>query len=472
MDRTNKYKSLFSTAAIFAISNVLSKLVLSLLLPLYTRMLTTAQYGTAELLTTISQLVVPLCSLAIQDSVFRFSMDSKQNPGNVLRNALKVASFSSCALMLLAVAFNWYEALSEWKVYFAIISILSMFRAIFSLYANATHRTMVYSIDSVLYNSALAVSNVIYLVVFKLGLGGYFLAMITAEVISIAFLFIKCGLWKELKASGKDPELLKDMLRYSAPLILNSISWGLTHVVDKVMLEQYADSASVGLYSAASKIPSLLSVVLSVFSSAWTLSVVRDYEAEKDIAFYKSIFDLQHVGCVFCAAGILLVNNRVFPWILGDSFAESTVYVPTLLIGTVFLSYTNYFSSIFSAMKQSKLIMYSALIGCAVNVVFNYMLIPKIGIHGACIATAFSYVVIAVMRTFFCEKHFSIGIGYGKWIFSLVILVALAAAVAVSFYAEICAVVVLAVYTVMYWKELKSMVGMLLSIVKRKGKNA
>ena len=161
MDKSRKYKSLFSTTAIFAISTVLSKIVLSLLLPLYTRMLTTEQYGTAELLTTISQLVMPMCSLAIQDSVFRFSMEENCKPSNVLCNAVKVASAASGILLVASIGLNWYRALSEWTHYFWLISVLTMFRAIFSLYANATHRTTTYAVDNVLYNGLLAVANVV-----------------------------------------------------------------------------------------------------------------------------------------------------------------------------------------------------------------------------------------------------------------------------------------------------------------------
>ena len=469
MNKSSKYKTLFSTTMIFAISTVLSKLVLSLLLPLYTRVLTTEQYGTAELLTTISQLVMPVCSLAIQDSVFRFSMEAT-SPSDVLRNAVRVASCASGALLIVSVGLNWYGDLNGWAHYFWLISVLTMFRAIFSLYANATHRTTVYAADNVIYNGMLAVANVVYLTVFRLGLSGYFLAMVTANVFSIAFLSWKCGLIAELKSAKKNQELLRAMLRYSIPLILNSISWGLTNVVNRVMLAQHATSAATGIYSAASKIPALLSMVVSVFSSALSLSVVRDFESDKDVGFYKELFNILHIGAALCAALIMLVNNSVFPFILGEAFAEATRYVPTLLMGTVFLSYTNFYSSIFSAMKKSDLTMYSSLGGCVLNVVLNFLLIPRIGIMGACFATAASYVFIAIFRVIFCQIYFPINIGFPKWILSLLVLLAQAAAVTVDFYDLAFSLVSIAVIFIFYFKEIVALIKMILGLLRKKGK--
>ena len=470
MNRTSKYKTLFSTTAIFAVSTVLSKLVLSLLLPLYTRMLTAEQYGAAELLTTISQLVMPVCSLAIQDSVFRFSIEYSRTPENVLRNAVKVASCASGVLLMVSIGLNCYQELNGWGHYFWLISVLTMFRAIFSLYANATSRTTIYAVDNVLYNGTLAVANVVYLTIFRMELSGYFLAMVTANVLSIAYLLWKCGLIAELKKSQNNKELLRAMLRYSAPLILNSISWGLTNVVNRVMLAQYGSSAATGIYSAASKIPSLLSMVVSVFSSALSLSVVRDYESEKDVGFYQELFNILHIGASLCAACIMMVNNTVFPFILGEDFAEATRYVPVLLMGTVFLSYTNYYSSIFSAMKKSELTMYSSFGGCLLNLLLNYFLIPKIGIMGACLATASSYVLIAIFRMVFCQIYFPIKFGFLRWVVSLVLLLVQAFAVTVDVYAAAISAGVIVVIFVFYWKEMIALMHMFLGFFRKRGK--
>lgn len=429
-----KYKALFSNTAIFAISNVISKIILSLLLPLYTRTMTTAEYGTVELITTLSQLLYPALSLSIQDSAFRFAMDREKKAEQVLKNSLLVVLVGCIAFIPVSLAMNGYRGIEGYWFYFYVFSVLSMVRSMLSLYVKGINKTIAFSIDVVLYNGILAVSNFVLLAGLKKGIDGYFIAITIASIVSIIYLLWNSNLGEALKQKV-NRQLLKEMVAYSAPLILNSISWGLTHVVDRMMLTSMMGSDANGIYSAASKIPSLMSVVTTVFTQAWTISLIQDYETERDKDFYNTVFKLTHVGCLICALGILLFNNNLFVWILGSSFAESVRYVPILLIGTLFLTYSNYFGSFFSATKKSTLNMYTSLAGCLFNVVFNWLLIPKIGIAGACIATAGSYVVISVTRILSSQRVYPIDLDLGKFCLSLGILLTCAVLVALDKFA-------------------------------------
>lgn len=417
-----KFKMLFANTAVFAISNVISKIILSLLLPLYTRTMTTGEYGTVELITTLSQLFYPALSLSIQDSAFRFAIDREEKAEQVLKNSL-VVIFAGCIIFIpVSLGMNGYRGIEGYWFYFYIFSILSMLRSMLSLYVKGINKTVVFSIDVVLYNGILALANIILLAGFKKGIDGYFMAITVASIASIGYLLWNTNIKDAFKEQINRP-LLKEMVAYSAPLILNSISWGLTHVVDRMMLTSMMGSDANGIYSAASKIPSLMSVVTTVFTQAWTISLIQDYETERDKNFYNTVFKLTHVGCILCALVILLFNNNLFVWILGSSFAESVRYVPILLIGTLFLTYSNYFGSFFSATKKSTLNMYTSLAGCLFNVVFNWLLIPRIGITGACIATAGSYVVISVTRIISSQRLYPIDLDIGRFCVSIVVLV-------------------------------------------------
>ena len=148
-----KYRKLFSNTAIFAASNVLSKLILSLLLPLYTRVLTSSEYGTTELVTTITQLIIPICSLAIQDSIFRFSMDKDRHPSDVLRSSGKVVLIACILLGIVSSVLLFYEPVHDWVLYLWIISVVTMVRSIMSLYIKAIDKTGILYYQILLYYS-------------------------------------------------------------------------------------------------------------------------------------------------------------------------------------------------------------------------------------------------------------------------------------------------------------------------------
>ncbi len=409
----SKYKKLAENTVIFALGNVLSKLILSLLLPLYTRVLTTAEYGTAELITSYSQLIIPLISMSIGDALFRFSMDKKQDSRTVLSNSYIVLGAGTIFLLILVPFLKYISSIGKWSIYLALICIFSMWRSAFSLYSKAVGKSKIFALDNILYNLFLALSNIILLTVFHFGIQGYFLSQIIANVLSIIFLMYANKLFYIKFSNCISGKLIKMMLIYSIPLIFNSISWGVMSTADRIMLKSMISESANGIYAAAAKIPSLLSLITGVFTQAWSLSVIQDYEEEKDNKFYENVFKMTHMGVVFGTLLMLFCNNWLFSWLLGEDFAESVKYVPCLLIGTVFLTYSNYFSPLFSAVKNTKIIMISGLVASIINVILNYVLISSVGIIGACFATSISYAVTVIIR-YFASRHF-FRIKYGAW---------------------------------------------------------
>ena len=409
----------------------------------------TAIYGTVELITTLSQLVYPALSLSIQDSAFRFAMDKTKKSEQVLKNSFFVTCIGGIVFFPFSIIMNNYYGIAGYWNYFYLFSTLSMIRSMLSLYMKGIKKTVVFAIDVVVFNGSLAIGNIVFLAFFRSGIDGYFFAAIIASFISIIFLLTNSSFLRMCNEKI-NRDLLKEMITYSAPLILNSISWGLTHVVDRVMLTNMIGSDANGVYSAASKIPSLMSIATTVFTQAWTISLIQDYETEKDRRFYNTVFILTHVTCILSAFGILIFNNNLFVWILGGSFSEASRYVPVLLFGTLFLTYSNFFGSFFSAAKLSKYNMYTSLAGCAFNVVFNFLLIPRIGVMGACVATAGSYVLISVLRIILSQRVYSIDLDPRRFAFSLVLLAPCAACVCLKRFdvtvSLICMVVCLLVY--------------------------
>lgn len=418
----DKYKTLFSNTVIFGLSNALSKIILSLLLPLYTRTLSTEQYGIAEIIVSISQLVIPLCSLAIQEAVFRFAME-KEKKEEVLKNGMFVAICSVLPLFSVGLCLQKSNYLKNYIIYFVFICFSSMMRTILSLYTKATKNTTFFAIDNILYNSFLGIINVILLALWKLELKGYFTAIIVSNFLSIIYLSAKNTIGKVLIQSNINWKLLKEMIVYSLPLIFNSISWGITHIADKLMISSMCSAEEVGIYSAATKIPSILSAITGVFTQAWTLSAIQEFKSEKTSNFYNNVFIVTHITVVFGTLLILLINNNLLLFVMGNEYSEAIIYSPIILLGVIFLMYSNFYSPIYSAMKKSKQIMLSSFEGAIINIILNYILIPKVGVLGACVATAVSYMYIAIYRMLKLKRYFKLQIDRICWYISIMLII-------------------------------------------------
>lgn len=451
-----KYKELASNTAIFAISNIISKIVLSCLLPIYVRVLTTNEYGTAELLTTVSSLVVPVFSLAIQDAMFRFGLKDEHTAKRALSCALRIELFSTFLLLLFSFAIILYVPLSNYFVFFFLVSLFTMLRSTLSLYSKTINKTKVFAFDNVLYNLSLAIFNIVFLCLFGMRIEGYFLAIIAANVVSVLYLGFNTGLVYVLREYAIDKSLLTEMIKYSSPLIINSISWGLTHVVDRVMLVSMQDASATGIYSAASKIPSLLSLITGVFSQAWSISAIKSIDRNDDSGFLSGIFHLYNFFLLFTSLIILSVNNNFMLIVLGESFSESVLYIPFLLIGAVFLAYSNFYSPIFAGLKKSNMIMFSALGGAIINAFLNFILIPKQGILGACIATMVSYIFIGMFRIITCQFIKPLSLNFIKLAISFIVLVIECGLVIIRKDSLIISVGLVLIIIIIYFNNIKS----------------
>ena len=128
---SNKYLNLIKDTLIFAVGTVGSKLILFVLVPLYTNYLTPGEYGIADFVFTLSQLMLPFLCLGIYHAVIRFGLSKAENADEVLMGGLVIALIGTVATISITPLVGLYKSISEWKWYFSSYVILSMYLSIF-----------------------------------------------------------------------------------------------------------------------------------------------------------------------------------------------------------------------------------------------------------------------------------------------------------------------------------------------------
>lgn len=408
----DKYKRLAGDTLVFAIGNMGSKLILFLLVPIYTNYLSTTEYGTAEFIYTVANLLMPITSLVIFDSVLRFTLDKNNISNNVVLNASIVFLGGSLLSLIITPFFGLYPTLSEWKWYLSAYIISYMAFQIFTIYIKAKEKTKLYAVIGVSQTLLLGVLNIILLVVFETGIKGYLIANITANFIITFFAFYFGGIFNDLKESTFDKVLFVKMLKYSIPLILNNISWWVVQSSDKVMVELIVGSSALGLYTVSSKIPALINVITSIFSQSWGISSIKEYDSSKDTTFYANVFSFFcFIVFLFCACINLIIKPFMAIYV-SDSFFIAWKYVPLLLVAAAFSALSAYFGAIYSAIKKSFNVMLSTVFSAFINITLNFILIPKYEIMGAVIATAVAYIFIAIYRMIDTRRFFRFNISF------------------------------------------------------------
>ncbi len=389
--------NLVKNTALFAIGNLGSKLLQIILVPYYTRVMTSAQFGVTDVLQAIVALLTPIFALSMYEGVFRFAMNKEYDKTSVFSAGTVVVGVGAAVLCGVGGILSLFVTpLFVWLVVGNTITV--MFRSLLSQYARAINRIGLFTLDNVLITFFVLLFNVFFITEMKWGVEGYLLGYVCANFLSCIILACCLGKSCRVKLKSLDGFLMQGMLLYAAPLIPNAICWWGSNFIDRMVIAAYIGSAATGLYAAAHKIPSLLTVVVTIFFQAWQISANEEFKKKDISAFYSEIHDQIFASiCLLCSVLILLCRpiTDVF---LGASYESSWLYMPVLLLAMTFFSFGQFLGSIYSANMRTGMAFVTNLIALLINVILNLVLVNKIGVLGAGVASACSYLALWLIR--------------------------------------------------------------------------
>lgn len=465
---TNKYKNLVKDTAIFALGNMGSRLILFLLVPLYTTHLSTSEYGVAELMFTLSELIIPFLTLVIHDAVLRYGLTKDENKDNVIFNGIIIWCLSLVISLFIIPASTLMPTLYVWRWYFYLYLIARSLNAIEMNYLKVKDLNKFYALASILQTLTLALLNILLLVVIKTGIRGYILANVTAFVLVDIVVAVISKLPKAISNAHFDKELLIKMLRFSIPMIFTNISWWVVNSSDKLMVEWMIGASALGIYTVAAKIPSLINVFANIFSQAWGVSSVKEMETTNDTKFYGDILNVFSFSVFAVCIGLVSIVKVFMKIYVGADFYIAWKYIPLLLVGAVFAAITTYFGSLYAALKQTVHSMVTTVIGAIVNIVVNFSLIPFLGVWGAVIGTVTSYFLVTIMRMIDVNRYIKIEYNKRKFIVNAIIISVHSIIVSADAYIVPVSTIVVFVFTLNNIAEIKSSYNKIENIVKKR----
>lgn len=414
---SEKYKYLATNIGLLTLSSFATKLLSFFLVPLYTNILSTTEYGINDLFYSTAGILVPVLTLNIQDSVMRFAMDKKYEKKMVLAVGIRYL-INGAFIVLTGLIINYiFEVQTLFKTYAAYFFLIFLSQALSGLilaYIRGTNRIADLSVSSIINSVVIICCNILFLVVFKWGLIGYFLANIIGPFLQCIFLILRAHVIRDANLFYGDKTVSREMTAYSRPLIANAIGWWINNAFDKYIVIYSLGMAENGIYSVAGKIPSILNIFQTIFAQAWTLSAVKDYDPEDKNGFFAKTYAMYNcLMTVVCSA--LIVGDKILARVLyAKEFYAAWKYVPWLTIAILFGSLTGYLGGFFSAVKDSKHVARSTLIGSVCNIILNFCLTPVIGAMGAAIATAVSYFAVWIIRLLQSKKYIKLKINLSR----------------------------------------------------------
>ena len=403
-----KYKRLVKDIFVFGLGAIGSRFIMFFLLPLYTNALTDAEYGVADLVFSAGQLILPVISVAIFNGLLRFGLSPEYRTEDVVLSATIVFVVGSVLTVFLTPLMGMYRPISEWKWYLCLYIIFNFAQQNVFVYLKVKGQNKLYALLSMGQAGLIVAFNILFLIVYNMGVVGYLMSSIMAFGITALCGVGFGGIWRGYKKSRLNFSLLKGMILFSFPYVINDISWWFIHSSDKIMIEWMIGAATLGIYTAASKIPALINAIAAIFTQAWGLSSIKEYDTSNDVSFYTKVF--QWFSCVMFAGGLFIIAV-IKPFMgvyVGKGFGEAWRLVPLLLVSAVFSAISAFTTSLYGAMRKSKNIMSTTLIAGILNVIINYIFINICGVWGAILGTVVAYFVVALLRLLDVHRYIRI----------------------------------------------------------------
>lgn len=397
-----KYKELSINTALFAISSFGSRIVSFLLLPLYTSVLSTADYGMVDLMTSTVSLLLPILTINIQDAVLRFALGREAAPDRVLAVGLRAIAAGACVLLVAeaALIISGFSPVDD--VYLAFLFamfVLTSLGNVLTMYVKAQDqvRSLVVSgIGSTLVTCTLAI---VLLVVVQAGVLGYMVATAAGSLFTVVVLSFAGGVSPRMVGGRMPDGLARAMLTYSAPLIANGLAWWVNDVSDRYVVTIICGAAANGVYAVAFKIPTILSTLQSIFYNAWSISAIKEFDPDDSDGFLGRMYALYSCAMGLCCSTIMLLDIPLAHLLYANEFFEAWRYVPFLLVGVFLNGLALFEGCIFGAAKRTKDVSTTTIAGATVSIASCIALTLLLGPIGAAVATFLGYYVTWSVRT-------------------------------------------------------------------------
>ncbi|PKE65096.1 hypothetical protein CW674_08610 [Macrococcoides caseolyticum] len=396
---------LLKDTLIFALGNIFSKMTILLLLPFHTRILSATQIGTVDLAITTITILITLLTLNYIEGFLRFNYSDNINIKNkVYTNSFIIVLLSNLVFISFIMASSIFI---NFTIPIFILCMLFFIQSIHQLSKQYTRLSSVklYALGDIIFSVSFIGFNIAGLYFVKPSINVYLLSLIIAYLTEWIILFLILRQYKKLKVTYIDFNVVKKIIIFSTPLILNALLWWMMNISDKYMLSIIIGLHASGIYVIASKFTALINMFYSFFYNAWQIKLYND---DNDYIYINRITNI-----IFSILALLIIliinfNSAIIDILFGLNFHEVKMMLPWMTISVLFSCMSSMIGITYLINMENKYSMFSSLICGSINIVLNFLFISNLGVSGAALSTMFAFIIMFYYRVIDVKKRYHI----------------------------------------------------------------
>ena len=412
MEIKESYRELKRNIIIIGISNIGSKAIAFLLAPLYSYYLSTTQYGQMDLITTTTNLLVPIICLDLFEAAFRFCSDNELDKKVVISTCLTTCIPSFFILLIVLIITLHIAKTPKLIIYTCIFLILDSINQILQQYLRGIGKLNAFALSGVINSITLLVFNFIFLILLKLELDGWLISYLFGKIAVLIYTAKNCDLKDNYSIYYFDKKLLQELLEYCIPLLPTQIMWWIMNASDRYMLALYINTSINGIYAVANKLPSLLSIFENIFYQSFQIVGVKDANNKENNELYSNIFNSYLNVLTIGILAILIFLKQITILIFDKEYCSAWMPSAILLIAVLIHALSGNIGIYYTVFKKTKGALVTSSIGAITNIILNTIFIPKYSIMAAATTTLIGYLVTLFIRWFDIKRMITIKLNY------------------------------------------------------------
>jgi len=403
----------------YGVGKAAEALAAIILIPILTRMLSPAELGLWDISMTFMVLTATVASLGLEPALaaFYFHTQHLDERKAIASSAVQLRLISS--LLIAAAVFAGAPAIS--KIIFATGAHAGLVRLVAGilfcfLFTSIIKQLFRMDFSPAKFNIVAVGNSILYIILAALLVGTMGVSGVLFGALGAGICFVLVGslLARGLLSFHFSTFELKGMLAFGIPLLPSLLAYWVIDFSDRYFLTHMASLEQVGIYSVGAKISSIVILFVTSFQMAWApvaLSIQHQPDARKKYAQGMTFF---LVASLAAAAAVAIFGKFILVILAQPKYYEAHKVVPPLVLATT--AYGAFLIMNISLILTKKTVYTSIAIGAGalLNLLLNFLLIPKFQMMGAAVATLISYLAAGSLLYLFAQRQYSIPYEFSK----------------------------------------------------------
>lgn len=390
---------------VYGLGGIVSRIIPLVMVPIITRLMPNTEYfGLSDLSVTVTSFASALAIIGMYDAMFRmfFEKEERQYKEKICSTTLMFTLVTSAIVFVLMLFFKNAIAkffFGDTKYFYlvyitAIATLVGATNGIISAPTRMQNKRKIFLITN-------TISPLIsYAVSIPLLLKGFYvIALPLASVVSGLAMEITFWILNKEWFSFKcfDFRLLKQLLSIAVPLFPNFLIYWIFNSSDRIMIANLLGVGQSGVYSVGAKLGHASQLIYTAFAGGWQYFSFSTMKEENQVRTNSLVFEYLGIVSFLCTMLVCIVSRWLYSLLFTDEYVSAYIISPYLFLAPLLQMLFQVAANQFLVVKKTWPNMLILSCGAVLNIILNFLLIPRIGIEGAAIATLIGYLVSDVV---------------------------------------------------------------------------